>query len=276
MSKGRNTSKYAVEQALLDNDLELPPSRLKRAGMAKLTRNGIPIPQMDEEDAECAARYPYLSDHSKEEVLDMAEMAGIDTRGMAKIDACHALHDNGIINGLGLVNDMNMYLPPSMPGKVVGAVNNDWVCDRPTNVVSDMSCGQKSKGAVGMGAWADKVYASQGECNVKCVDQNGGLVKNAKQQLADLFNNRPVPVPSNGSFMPPPPYAPVQPPVNPFSQVGPLREDGTFGKKCKRSIVNHHVKMRDNKGRFCKSKKAKKVRSKSRSGSRKHRRSMRK
>jgi hypothetical protein len=258
LSKGRNTSKYAVEQALLDNDLELPPSRLKRAGMAKLTPNGIPIPQMDEEDAECAARYPYLSDHSKEEVLDMAEMAGIDTRGMAKIDACHALHNNGIINELGLVKVNGL-------GKVVGAVNNDWVCNMPTNVVTNISCGQKSKGAVGMGAWADKVYGSQAGCNLSCVDRKGGLVNNAKQQLADLLNKKHAMQ-----------AMPMLPPVNPLSQVGPLRQDGTFGKKCKRSIVNHHVKMRDNKGRFCKSKKAKKIRSKSRSSSRKHRRSMRK
>lgn len=274
LSKGRNTSKYAVEQALVENGLELPPSRLKRAEMAKLTRNGIPIPQMDIEDAECAARYPYLSDFSKEEILDMAEENGINTRGMAKIDACHALHDNGVINALDFMSE-----DPISYGKVVGEVNNDWVCNMPTNVVSDMSCGQKSKGAQGVDAWANQVYSSQGNCNAHCVNKEGGLVKNAQNQLSSLFNLRKVPSPSAPPSMmsgPPSPSDGPQPPVNPFMLEGPLREDGKFGRKCRRSIVNHRVKMRDNKGRFCKSKKAKKVKSKSKSGSRKNRRSMKK
>lgn len=96
MNLAENTSKYAVEEELRDHGLSLPPSRTKKQEIAKLRRYGIPIPQMTEEDAQCAARFPQFAAMDKEDIMDLAEIFGIDTTGMAKIDACHALHVKGV------------------------------------------------------------------------------------------------------------------------------------------------------------------------------------
>jgi hypothetical protein len=92
----QNTSLYAAKNALLDMGETLPKHATKKNIVAKLHRLGYDAPQFDEEDAECAARFPQFSDMPREDVLLMAEMLGVNTSGMAKIDACHALHQIGL------------------------------------------------------------------------------------------------------------------------------------------------------------------------------------
>ena len=90
----QNTSAFEVNEQLVENGLM--PSRTKNQGISQLIRNGIPIHQMSDDDAQCAARFPQFSAMNKDDVLDLAESLGVNTSGMAKIDGCHVLHQMGI------------------------------------------------------------------------------------------------------------------------------------------------------------------------------------
>jgi hypothetical protein len=157
----QNTTVHALMQALRARHLSIPET--KRRMLSKLRRNGVPIPQMTEEDAQCAASYPNFSDHNKEQILEMVELfTGHSASGMAKIDGCHALHQMGVKT------------------------------EEDAHIVSSY--------------------------------------------LAEL----------NG-------------------MEGPLRENGLYGKKCRRSMVNGLSRRRDQKGRFCKRRSSKRRSSKRRS-----------
>ena len=92
----RTVSKYSVEHDLMDHDLDLPKSHLKRAEFNKLKRQDFDMSMMTEDDLECAKRYP-IFDMSKDEVEELAMANGIDVKGMSKIDICHALNANGVV-----------------------------------------------------------------------------------------------------------------------------------------------------------------------------------
>jgi hypothetical protein len=92
----RTVSKYSVEHDLMDHDLDLPKSHLKRAEFNKLKRQDVDMSMMTEDDLECAKRYP-IFDMSKDEVEELAMANGIDVKGMSKIDICHALNAKGVV-----------------------------------------------------------------------------------------------------------------------------------------------------------------------------------
>jgi hypothetical protein len=254
--KSDQTSKYAVEKELSAHDLPIPPSHLLPYEIAALTRNGYDYPRFSKEDMECAARYPQFNDKNKEDVLNMAEAMGIDTTGMAKIDACHAMNQMGLTTKKA-VNSLTMKL-----GKVINQPKDwyEWQCERPTNVKSDFSCGRKSdKGVVAEG-WEKQTFASMDECNTKCMKKDSTIKKFApsfddllykkqkESKEADILGlQKPVgpSIVSNGS----------KPPSG-------VVENAPFGKKCRRTKVKGKMMGRDLKGRFCKSKKAKKAKAK--------------
>ena len=146
-----NTSRYALMEALRARHMSIPET--KRRMIAKLRRNGLAIPQMTEEDAQCAANFPTFSAHNKEQILAMVELfTGESASGMAKIDGCHALHQMGVKT-----------------------------------------------------------------------EEDAHIVSSYLDELTRM--------------------------------EGPLRENGLYGKKCRRSVVNGVSRRRDQKGRFCKNKK---------------------
>jgi hypothetical protein len=91
----RTVSKYSVEHDLMDHNVALPKSHLKRAEFNKLKRQDFDMSMMTEADLECAKRYP-IFDMSKDEVEALAVANGIDVKGMSKIDMCHALNANSV------------------------------------------------------------------------------------------------------------------------------------------------------------------------------------
>lgn len=92
----RTVSKYSVEHDLMDHEVALPKSHLKRAEFNKLKREDFDMSMMTDDDLECAKRYP-IFDMSKDEVEELAKKNGIDVKGMSKIDMCHALNANGVV-----------------------------------------------------------------------------------------------------------------------------------------------------------------------------------
>ena len=99
----RTVSKYSVEHDLMDNEVALPKSHLKRAEFNKLKRQDFDMSMMTDDDLECAKRYP-IFDMSKDEVEELAIENGIDVKGMSKIDMCHALNANGVEIQKGMNN----------------------------------------------------------------------------------------------------------------------------------------------------------------------------
>ncbi len=96
----RTVSKYSVEHDLMDHEVDLPKSHLKRAEFNKLKRQDFDMSMMSSDDLECAKRYP-IFDMSKDEVEELATANGIDVKGMSKIDICHALNANGVVINKG-------------------------------------------------------------------------------------------------------------------------------------------------------------------------------
>ena len=267
----QNTSKYAVEHELMNNGLSLPPSRKKRAEIAKLVRYGIPIPQMTKDDAQCAARFPQFSAMNKVDVLALAAAMGVDTNGMAKIDGCHALHQMGVDTEHDPTNGVLTVFAPELDDSVSfttsgGPARYDlskskefamWKCERPEEMMRT-SCGKTNDGVPTAKGFENQTWMEQASCENACNPPNQPL-----QRVA----------------------APWKPAENPYradqlDQLDQIRADkdqniiygdllselkastnkaaliaqrnAAQGKKCRRSKVNGNLLMRDKKGRFCK------------------------
>ena len=284
-SESQNTSLYSVKKSLLDLKEQLPAHATKKNIINKLHRLGYEPLQMSDEDAQCAARFPIFSSMPKDLVLNMAESLGVNTDGMSKIDGCHALHEMGVktekhVDKLMMLKSKSMpkYIskipsdwnplatikkkPPMSAAKIasineaaefdilfptiikhakpMSSMPSEWQCENPTISPVKGSCRLSSKGGKVAPGFAGRVYSNEMSCNNKCVKGDMGSMK------ANDFINR----------------------LQHKQDMDEFTYD-KLGSKCKRSIVNHRVKMRNSKGRFCKNKKSKKSKKSTRRSMRK-------
>lgn len=177
----QNTSKFAVQEQ--ERLYGLPVDSTKKAGVRRLNRFGVDIPQFDDEDAQCAARFPQFSDYSKEDILDMAEMLGVNTAGMAKIDGCHALHQLGVQTEDHIVEVLNAvnYSPVATGAYAQSQAREDMInANNPTMV--DMpktpgEFGKKSRRHKKVKCMKSKVKGRDGKMKMLMRKANGRFCK---------------------------------------------------------------------------------------------------
>ena len=136
-SESQNTTVKALKE--LASLLEIKTSRQSKADLIRaLHRKGYFAPQMSEDDALCASRFSNLS---KEEVVYAAVTLDLVNPSSTKIDACRALHNAGIKNE----DILNMIMTPLNKPQTLAPLESqkweEWQCERPTNTVSNYSCG---------------------------------------------------------------------------------------------------------------------------------------
>jgi hypothetical protein len=245
-SEAENTSAQAVREEARAMGINNVDHKSKAQLIRALHRMGdSPVPQMSEADAECASRFANLS---KEEVVNSAVMLGLVKPSSTKIDACKALHDAGIQTENHLVVVMNDMKP------LESQKWEQWQCERPTNVVSNYSCGIPMKDSNGQLivkpalGWENKKYSSERSCNQVCVKGPGDNSRFTDDARNALMQKWAPSVQNVGSVKGAGPS---------ISSNGPKVPEGIlsnapYGKKCRRSKVGKVMQMRDKKGRFCK------------------------
>jgi len=102
-----HTSRYALMDALRAHGKELPPHPTKSNFYNSAVRSHIKIPMMSVEDAMCAKRYPDLADFSKDQLIGYLQSKGVNTAGMAKIDACHKIATTEDLSGGDILDFVN-------------------------------------------------------------------------------------------------------------------------------------------------------------------------
>jgi len=283
-SESQNTTVKALKE--LASLLEIRTSRKSKADLIRaLHRKGYFAPQMSEDDALCASRFSNLS---KEEVVYAAVTLDLVNPSSTKIDACRALHNVGIKNE----DILNMIMTPLNKPQTLAPLESqkweEWQCERPTNVVSNYSCGmpgmKNSNGELNKPAegWENKKFSSESACNKECVKKGSSYINKTKTDLENRYKpspEQPQNVNPNGppelpqvktvtdfpqgktvtDLLPkaPEPYKPKQKQVkttteNPKPEPSAPKVPAQEGKKCRRSKVGKNFLMRDKKGRFCK------------------------
>ena len=234
------TEAQSVDKTVVDDMVDLYGLRpgTKKQEMRELKRNRIDVPNIyNDEDLQCAARFPQFSNMSKDEVLDLAEMVGINTKNITKVRACHELHQMGIDTEHKVHSVLVSLSNPS--SKPIGSnINLSWnpstldttsyQCELPIRIPSIGSCGRVVDGGRRAPGFTDKVYSTVDDCQSKCIYTDNQVNNISVEELEDLLKT---------------------------AQKVPKVLSSTFGsenegRKCRRSKVDG--RKRDKKGRFCK------------------------
>lgn len=85
------TSLHSLRELLKSRMKKLPRHPTKSNLYNSAVRSHLKIPMMSDDDAMCAKRFPELAEFSKEQLVDYLKLKGVNTAGMAKIDACHLI-----------------------------------------------------------------------------------------------------------------------------------------------------------------------------------------